>query len=687
MLDKAEDTPHKYGLSIAYLAVIYFIVGRLSTLLAMPSGYSTALFPASGLALFAILRYGYKVWPGILIGSFLLNGSISIFEQDLTLLNFIPIGLSIGSGACGEALIGAYFLYRFTRSNDPFYQVKSIFVFIVFTSGVSSLISATCGTFTLTLSGLSTWSQFNETFLTWWLGDSIGILIATPILILFSRLSFNRFSLENIVEASILLISLVVVSKMVFAQWIGNNPYPLAFLPFPLLLWAVYRYSGLGTIISILVVSTISIWETIHGKGPFYINDEPNTSLLLVQTYLGVASSMALTFYTSLTEKERVYESLRKSEEQLTRTEEFSLIMVTHVGLDGSWLKVPQTLCDLLGYTREELLDQNFRFVTHPDDFMADWSQCQRLIRGEIKSFDLEKRCIRKDGEITWVYLNYSIVLDAQNNPVHFLNYIRDITERKNLEDALKKYSGELEDRVKERTQALERSNQSLEEFAYLASHDLQEPLRKITTFSDRIIEKQDSLNEETRDYLNRMRKAAKRMSDYIYDLLEYSRATHQPKFYKRISLRKIVVQIMDDLSNQINKSNASIHLEELPSLDLDPVHFPKVIQNLLSNAIKYHREDVAPIINITSSFLESTKQWQIEVSDNGIGIDEKYYSRIFKPFERLHGRSAFEGTGIGLAICEKVMHRHGGEINVRPNQPHGTTFVITLPEHQKKVS
>ena len=683
MLNKPETLSHKHLLSIAGLAIIYFVAGRLGTLLALPPGYSTAVFPASGIALFAILRYGYKIWPGILIGSFLLNGSISVLQQNMTLIKFTPIGLSIGFGASAEALAGGYFLYKFTKSSNPFYQVKNVFIFIVFSSGVSSLISAICGTLTITLSGISTWDQFNETFLTWWLGDAIGILIITPILILFSNISSNRFHRKLMMEGVFLVISLFFVCKMVFSEWLGNTSYPLSFLPFPFLVWAVFRFDKLGLIISTLVISIISNWETIHGNGPFAIAQEPNTSLLLVQTFLGTAFSMSLILYTDLTEKRRISESLLKSEERIKQTEDFSLVMATHVGLDGKWLKVPKTLCDLLGYTREELLADTFESVTHPDDFMADWSQCQQLIRGEKKSFDLEKRYIRKDGKVIWVDLNCSIVLDDENNPIHFVTYIRDITERKNLEHKLKRYSEELENRVKERTYDLARSNKDLEEFAYLASHDLQEPLRKITTFADRIIEKQNSLNAETRDYLERMQKAAGRMAEYIHDLLEYSRITQVPILYQRVSLKNIVSQVLDDLSDQINSQNANIHVGELPTLEVDSVQFPKLIQNLISNAIKYHREGIAPLINITSSFLEKTKEWQIEVSDNGIGIEEKYFDRIFKPFERLHGRSKFEGSGIGLAICKKIIQRHNGEITVQNNQPYGTTFVVSLPEKQ----
>src|SRR6185295_18175859 len=138
-----------------------------------------------------------------------------------------------------------------------------------------------------------------------------------------------------------------------------------------------------------------------------------------------------------ITEQKQAQDALRRSEASLARAEAFSLVMLTHVGLDGTWLKVPPTLCDLLGYTEQELLAQTFKEVTHPDDFEADWSQCQRLIRGEIKSFDLEKRYIHKDGHTIWVYLNCSVVEDDRGKPVHFITYIRDITDRKFAEQAL----------------------------------------------------------------------------------------------------------------------------------------------------------------------------------------------------------------------------------------------------------
>ncbi|HEX3034112.1 MAG TPA: PAS domain S-box protein [Thermodesulfobacteriota bacterium] len=183
---------------------------------------------------------------------------------------------------------------------------------------------------------------------------------------------------------------------------------------------------------------------------------DPDKQLLTAMSQIGTQIGRVI-------ERKKAEVALRESEARLRRAEDFSLIMVTHVGLDGRWLKVPQTLCNLLGYTEEELLSGYFKDVTHPDDFEADWGQCQRLIRGEMKSFDLEKRYIRKDGGVVWVYLSCSIVTDTDGKPVQFLTYIRDITQRKRAEEELKKAYDELEMRVQERTLELRKTNEKLQ--------------------------------------------------------------------------------------------------------------------------------------------------------------------------------------------------------------------------------
>lgn len=237
------------------------------------------------------------------------------------------------------------------------------------------------------------------------------------------------------------------------------------------------------------------------------------------------------------------------------------------------------------------------------------------------------------------------------------------------------------EEKAKAFAQELERSNKALEEFAYLASHDLQAPLRKIIAFGDRLKEQSSNIDEKGKDYLDRMQNAAMRMKIFIDDLLEYSCATSTPKPYKLVDLSKLAQQVCEDLGLQIKNSNTTIEIEKLPTLKIDPNQFSTVLQNLISNAIKYHREDVPPIINLTSSYDNEEKAWNIKIADNGIGIEEKYFERIFKLFQRLHGKSSYEGTGIGLAICKKVVNNYGGEIAVESQINKGSSFIIKLPD------
>ncbi len=229
----------------------------------------------------------------------------------------------------------------------------------------------------------------------------------------------------------------------------------------------------------------------------------------------------------------------------------------------------------------------------------------------------------------------------------------------------------------------LEQSNRELENFASVASHDLQEPLRKIQTFSDRLRTAcAASLSPEGRDYLERMNNAAARMRTLINDLLAYSRASKAQPF-TRVDLTQIAREVLGDLEAVTEQTQASISLGELPVLEADPVQMRQLLQNLLSNALKFQREGVAPSVSIRGTADPEGRWLELRVEDNGIGFEEKYLGRIFNLFQRLHGRGRYEGTGIGLAICRKIAERHGGSIRACSTPGQGSTFIVTLPLYQ----
>lgn len=234
----------------------------------------------------------------------------------------------------------------------------------------------------------------------------------------------------------------------------------------------------------------------------------------------------------------------------------------------------------------------------------------------------------------------------------------------------------------------LERNNSELQSFAYVASHDLQEPLRKIRTFGDRLqMNHAAALDKRGVDYLQRMQNAAERMQVLIHDLLLFSRVTTQAKPLQTVSLQKIVGEVLSDLEVHIEEAHAQVQVGALPTLDADPTQMRQLFQNLLANALKFHKLDQPPVILVYSEKLVDNGRdptcWQITVADNGIGFEEKYAERIFTIFQRLHGRHDYEGTGVGLAICRKIVERHQGRITAHSQPGAGATFVITLPERQ----
>lgn len=230
----------------------------------------------------------------------------------------------------------------------------------------------------------------------------------------------------------------------------------------------------------------------------------------------------------------------------------------------------------------------------------------------------------------------------------------------------------------------LEESNQALQDFASIASHDMQEPLRKVISFGNMLRQKhKDSLGDNGNDYLNRMLDATKRMQSLLTSLLDYSRVTVNPEPFKEVDLFDIIHEVLSDLEVRIQKSGGEVRVEKLPTIEADPTQMRQLFQNLIGNALKFHKVGKKPIVKVRS-LQTANPVCQIVVEDNGIGFDGKCGERIFAPFQRLCGRSEYEGTGIGLAICKKIVERHGGSITAKSTPGTGSTFILTLPVSQR---
>jgi len=365
---------------------------------------------------------------------------------------------------------------------------------------------------------------------------------------------------------------------------------------------------------------------------------------------------------------------LQKSEERIRAA--FDLSAVGQAEFDirkNRFQRVNQKFCEITGYSDYELLEMNFSDLTHPEDRAEDIRLFEQVLSGAKREHSNRKRYICKDGSLKWVEVYAALLRDESGLPVSSIGVITDITRKKAAEDRFRAY-----------TERLELLNQELEEFAFVASHDLQEPLRKIQTFCDmakkRCVPVPDSTSQE---YLDQISNSASRMRQLLRDLRLFSRAATEPEPFEKIDLVKIVREAVDVLEASAEETGCQIEIENMPAIEADESQMLLLFQNLIGNALKFHSGEI-PHIKVYGK-LDRKGICEILVEDNGIGFDRQFAERIFKPFQRLHNRGEYDGTGMGLSICRKIVERHGGNIRAESEPGKGSTFIIRLPVKQNQ--
>jgi PAS domain S-box-containing protein len=402
----------------------------------------------------------------------------------------------------------------------------------------------------------------------------------------------------------------------------------------------------------------------------------------------------------------QIAQALRESEEQFRSLVENVPDVTWRADAEGNLVYVSPNVRRICGYEPSELLGQSRFSRVHPED-VVEVRKRYSLLFAKGREFSLRYRFRHKSGRWLWVHDR------AQVAGAHATGVFSDVTRLRKMEDELKEYRAWLEDMVDERTheaeavnrqlllevaerqqaqqelerlaESLRRSNAELEQFAHVASHDMKEPLLLILAFAERLLAKwPEKFDGKAGEYLDRILKAARQLQELVDDILQLSKVRSCERPFGVVSLDDLLREVMADFEERIRQAQGTVGVGALAAIEGDKTQLRQLFQNLIANALKYRQADLPPKVEVKGRKLPG-RIYEITVQDNGIGFEEKYAERIFQPFVRLHGRHEYEGTGIGLATCEKIVARHGGRITAKSSPGEGSIFIIRLPIVQCK--
>lgn len=384
-----------------------------------------------------------------------------------------------------------------------------------------------------------------------------------------------------------------------------------------------------------------------------------------------------------ISERKQAEQALHESEAEFRANFEQVAVGMAHVGLDGRWLRVNQKLCEIVGYSREEFLNLTFQDITHADDVEIALNYNRQLLAEQIPNYTMEKRYLRKDGSLVWINLTVSLFRNQEEQkPKYFIAVVEDISKRKQAEITLQQRAEELirvNTILAQTTTMLQKRNQELDQFAYVASHDLKAPLRAIASLSEWLEEDLgDILPQENRHQMSLLRGRVRRMEGLINGLLEYSRVGRTEIPSSLVNVGALITEVIDSLQPPPT-FNIAVDLA-MPTIITQRLPLQQVFANLIGNAITHHPR-VDGWVKISAQ--NQGNCYKFTVADDGTGIPLEYHDKIFVIFQTLQARDTKENTGIGLAIVKKIVESQGGKITLEPFSGPGSTFSFTWPKQR----
>lgn len=697
------------------VAAIYVAAAELGLSLATTHKSVSLVWPPTGVALAALLLFGYRLWPGIALGAFVANALTDVS---------LPTAAGIALGNTLEALVGASLLRRFAGFRNSLDRLQDALGLVALAAVLSTTVSATIGVTSLSLGGAAPWALYGSLWWQWWLGDAMGALVVAPVLLTWGTEPRIGWPARQVAEAGTLLVAVASVSHIVFGGWVAAEAphYPLAYAIFPFVIWAALRFGPRGAATATMVISGIAIWGTGREFGPF-LGKNLTESLMLLQIYMSVVAVTALVLTAAIAERKR-------GERRLVAQHTVTRLLAESPTLRDAVPRILQAVCECLGW------EYGGVWSVDPDANVLRCVEVWHVPAAAVEEFEAASRQrtfppgvglpgrVWVSGQPAWIEdvvkdtnfprapiaakvglhgaFGFPILLGSEvlgvleffsreiRQPDHDLlqmfaaigSQIGQFTERKRAEEALQAAHVELQ----ATTRRAEEASRHKSEFLANMSHELRTPLNVVLGFSQMLQQQvAGALNEKQARHVNHILVSGRHLLAMINDILDLSKVEAGKLEIRRdaFPLPEALTATAAEFRPEAEAKGVRLDLEMdtlPPLLNGDPVRFQQILSNLLSNAVKFTPEGGHVTVaarRVQDGFVE------IAVADTGIGIKAEDLAKLFQPFTQLEPPSTkrYQGTGLGLALTKRLVELHGGTIVVSSEGPgRGTTFTVRLP-------